>query len=434
MAMPGMAFANDWKYMSMSFFIVLTLPITLFIYVPIARRLNVSTANEYLERRYGITLRLAGSVIYSLNQMLARLAAIMLLPAIALNAIVGIPMEASILIMGLVTTCYATMGGLEGVIWTDVIQAVVMLLAVFLCAVWAITNIQMDFSSAWVTLQQAEKLAMFDWSMSLLGPTTFVLFINILAGTLGAIGDQNFIQRIQCTSSEREAKKAVITQMAIAVPLNVVLFALGTIFFLFYLERPEMLNPTLRADGIFPLFAAQNLSFGLAGLVIAAIFAATMSTLSSAINSTANLGVEDFYRRLSRTEPSARSCLWLGRILTLVLGLAGTLAALWLVNSDLRSVWDLAIMLTGMILGPITGFFLLGVFTTRANSQGVIIGGLSAIAITFWFKEYTSLNHLLFLPLGVFSAVAIGYFASLFFARPGQSLQGLTIHTMNQSK
>lgn len=259
MAMPGMAFATDWTYMSISFYIMISTLVVLFVYVPLARRLDVATANEYLERRYGLTLRLIGSVIYSLNQILARLAAIMLLPAIALSAIIGMPMETSILIMGLVTTAYATMGGLEGVIWTDVIQAFVMILAVLLCSAWALTALEMSFDSAFASLQSLEKLNLFNPSFGLLGPTLFVLFINAFVTVLGMIGDQNFIQRVQCTPSERDAKKAVITQILVAVPLNLILFSLGTILFLFYLERPDMLNPTIKADGIFPVFAAQNL-------------------------------------------------------------------------------------------------------------------------------------------------------------------------------
>lgn len=430
MAMPGMAFSTDWTYFSISLYILLSTLVVLFIYVPLARRLNVATANEYLERRYGLTIRLIGSVIYSANQILARLAAIMLLPAIALSAIIGMPMETSILIMGLVTTAYATMGGLEGVIWTDVIQAVVMILAVLLCASWAIVMMDLSLGTAFASLQSFGKLNIFDPSFGLLGPTMFVLFINAFVTTLGMIGDQNFIQRVQCTPSERDAKKAVLTQILVAVPLNVVLFSLGTILFLFYLERPQMLNPTIMSDGIFPVFAAQNLPAGLAGVVIAALFAATMSTLSSAINSTANIGVEDFFRRLKRTAPSDKACLRLGKMLTLILGLVGTASALWLVNSDLRSVWDLAIMMAGMILGPIAGFFLLGIFTRRANSAGVLIGGIAAIAATAVCREFTPIHHFLYLPVGVLTCLSVGYLASLFFPPSQKDLQGLTVYTL----
>lgn len=430
MAMPGMAFSRDWTYMAISFYILISTVLVLLVYVPLARRLNVATANEYLELRYGLSLRIFGSLVYSIDQVLARIAAIMLLPAIALSAIFGIPMQTSILIMGLVTTAYSVMGGFEGVIWTDVIQSVVMLFAVFLSAIWAFNLMSMDFGTAFNTLWTADKLHMFDPSLSLLGPTVFVLFIHSFVTVMGTIGNQNFIQRVQCTSSEREAKKAVLTQIGVAVPINFVLFALGSILFLFYLENPEMLNPTLRADGIFPVFAAQNLPVGLAGLVIAALFAATMSTLSSALNSTANLGVEDFYRRLKSVPPSDQACRRMGRFLTLVLGLIGTGAALWLVQADLRSVWDLAIMLSGMILAPISGFFLLGIFTRRANGAGVLIGGLAAILATILVREFSPIHHFLYLPTGVLTCLIVGYLASLLLPWKKKEMEGLTVYTL----
>ena len=433
MAMPGRAFEDDWAYLTISFFIAATYPLVLLVYVPIARRLNVKTANEYLERRYNLGLRLFGSVVYSLNQIMARLAAIMILPAIAISVIAGIPMETSILIMGLVTTLYATLGGLEGVIWTDVIQAVVMLIAVFLCATWALIALNADPSTAFAAIQSAEKLRSFDLTLSLLGPTSLVLFANVVATTVSMIGDQNFIQRVQCTPTEKDARKAVLTQISVAVPLNVILFSLGTILFLFYRERPEMLNPTIRADGIFPLFAAQNLPAGLAGLVIAALFAATMSTLSSAINSTANLGVEDFYRRLSR-QASQRKSLIMSRVLSAFFGILGTFTALWLLHADLRSVWDLAMMLTGMILAPIAGIFFLGIFTNRAHGSGVVIGAAAAIGLTFWVRTYTPIHHFLYLPVGLITCIAVGYLASRVLPNPGKNLKGLTVYTIYGEK
>lgn len=433
MAMPGRAFEDNWAYLTISFFIIATYPLVFFVYIPIARRLNVATANEYLERRFNLLLRLFGSVVYSINQILARLAAIMLLPAIAISAIAGIPMETSILIMGLVTTLYATLGGLEGVIWTDVIQAIVMLLAVFICAIWALVALQADPATAFNAIQSAEKLRTFDLTISLLGPTSLVLFANVMATTISKIGDQNFIQRVQCTPTEKDARNAVITQLSVAVPLNVILFSLGTILFLFYRERPEMLNPTLRSDGMFPLFAAQNLPAGLAGLVVAALFAATMSTLSSAINSTANLGVEDFYRRLY-SKASEKSCLLMSRIVSAALGVIGTLAALWLVNSDLRSVWDLAIMLTGMILAPIAGIFFLGIFTLRANSAGVITGAAASILATYLVKTYSPIHHFLYLPVGVITCVLFGYLVSIILPPANKTLAGLTVFTIYREK
>jgi SSS family solute:Na+ symporter len=430
MAMPGMAFSRDLAYLSISIYVLVWLSIVLFVYVPLARRLNVSTANEYLEHRYGLSLRLFGSVIYSMNQLLARLAAIMLLPAIAISSIMGVPMTTSIIIMGAITTIYSTLGGLAGVIWTDVIQAIAMVLAVFICGAWAFSMMDIPLPEAFAVLNSRDKLHMFNPAWNLLEPTIYVLAMNTLATSLGMIGDQNFIQRVQCTATERDAKKAVLTQMSVAVPINVVLFSLGTVLFLFYYSHPEKLGPGIKADGIFPFFAAQNLPPGLAGLVVAALFAATMSTLSSAMNSVANIGVEDFFRRLKKNPPTERQCVTIGRFLTLSLGAAGTGIALWLSQSNLGSVWDLAIMLTGMVLAPITGFFLLGIFTTRATTASAVCGAACAIAAAYYFRNYTDLHHFLYLPIGVFTCFSVGYITSFLLPTQKKDLRGLTIYTL----
>lgn len=430
MAMPGKAFAENWIYFSISLFIVvIQLPLMFFVYIPVVRRLNITTANDYLERRYGLPVRMLGFVIYSLNQMLGRMAAILLLPAIAISAIFGLPMEQSILIMGVVSTIYVTLGGLEAVIWTDVLQAVVMLLAVLACCIWAFFLLDMTMPAAREALAGMNKLQMFDFSYDWTAPVFLILFTNVIAMTFGLIGDQTFIQRVQCTRDEKESRKTILTQLAVAVPMNLVLFAMGTLLFLFYKANPAGLSPALKADGIFPFFAAQNLPPGMAGFVVAALLAATMSTVSGSINSVANLGVEDIYRRFF-PKATDHKCLILGRILTISLGVFGTGAALILARSSLLSVWDLALMITGMILAPITGIFVLGIFTKRANSLGVWIGTIASIAANYYAKFYMNLHAMAYLTVGVFTCIVIGYLASFLTGKSNKNLDGLTVYTI----
>jgi len=430
MAMPGKSFADNWIYFSGTIYIILIqIPLMFFVYIPIIRRLNFSTANEYLEKRYGISVRMLGFVIYTLNQMLGRMAAILLLPSIAITAIFGVPMEQSILIMGVVSTIYVTLGGLEAVIWTDVLQAVVMLAAVIVCCLWAYSMIDMSAPVAMDTLSEMDKLMMFDFSTDWTSPVVLILMTTTLSVTLGMVGDQTFIQRVQCTPSEKESRKSILTQLAVAAPMNIVLFGLGTLLYLFYQAEPETLSPALKSDGIFPFFAAQNLPTGLAGFVVAAILAATMSTVSGAINSVANLGVEDIYRRYF-SNVTDQKCLKLGRILTIALGIFGTVAALILAQSDLRSVWDIALMITGMILAPITGIFVLGIFTKRANTAGVWIGTIASIVANAYAKMSLNVHSMAFLVIGVFTCIIIGYLASFIFGKDDRNLDGMTVFSL----
>lgn len=435
MAMPGKAFAENWIYMSISVFIVMIqIPLLLLVYIPVARRLEISTANEYLERRFNLSVRMLGFACFSLNQMLGRMASILLLPAIAISAIFGMPMEYSILIMGVTTTLFVTLGGLEAVIWTDVLQAVIMLVAVLLCGAYAFFALEITGPVAFELLGEMDKLKMFDFSFNWQEPVVVVLLLNTFVSVLGMIGDQNFIQRVQCTPNEKESRKAVYTQLAVAVPINLALFTLGTLLFLFYATRGETLSPALKPDGIFPFFAAQNLPIGMAGFVVVALLAATISTVSSAMNSVANLGVDDVYRRFF-SGATDQKCMVVGRYLTLGLGVFGTLAALLLASmSSLQSIWDLFLMVTGMVLAPITGIFVLGIFTRRANELGAWAGAAASIVANYYVNFHMDVHALVYMTVGVFSCIFIGYLASYLSPKPSRDLDGLTIFALLKRK
>ena len=245
----------------------------------------------------------------------------------------------AIIVMGVVTTVYTYLGGLEAVIWTDTIQGFVMVTTVVGCLILALLKLDIPFTEMWSQTQQYEKFHMFDFSTSIVGPTTFIFFIHTLFLTFGGISDQNFVQRVQSTPDLRQTKMAVATQMAVAVPINILLFSLGTVLWLFYRAHPDSLSPTIvNNDGVFPFFAAQQLPVGVSGIVVAALLAATMSTVSSSICAVSDLGTNDFYRRF-KANATDHQCLVLGRILTAVVGLSGTIAAIVLAGiEDVKSV------------------------------------------------------------------------------------------------
>jgi len=432
MSMPGKAYAENWLYMSISYLMVLVvLPLQLLVFVPLIRRLGIKTSNEYLEMRFNLPMRLIGTFLFAFIQILTRLAGCMVLPAIAISSVFGISVEISIIIMGVVTTLYVYLGGLESVIWTDVLQAFIMLGTVLLCFVWAFSGIDMPGSEAMGILQAESKLRSFDWAINFTSPSMIVFFLAVSALSVGCIGDQNFVQRVQCTKSDKDASKAVIIQLAVAVPLNVVLFAMGTVLFLFYHSRTGDLSPAVKNDGVFPIFAAQHLPVGLAGLVVVAILAATMSTLSSAINSVANVFVEDYYRRLNK-RATDKSCLLAGHIITAMLGVVGTLIALWLVNTNFTSIWDMLTAVGGMVGGAFIGIFALGVFFKRTNSVGAICGVVASLAATWYVKNYTHLNIFMYGVVGLAAMLVVGYIVSIIIPSKKKNLDGLTIYTMRK--
>lgn len=431
MAMPGMSYANDWSYLpQVSFLPLLFLPISMFFMAPLVRRLNISTSNEYLERRFGLVARMIGSAIFMFTQVAGRMASVMLLPAIALSAITDTPIWVCVVVMGIVTTAYTFLGGLSAVVWTDTIQGFVMAFSIFFCLLLAIWKLGMGAGEIWDTTAAAGKLHALDLDWSLAYPTLWVFVITTFLGSLGGISDQNYVQRVQCTPKLRDAQKAVAMQLGVAVPLNLLLFSLGTVLWLFYRQRPEALDPTMKTDGIFPFFVAQNLPTGLSGLVVAALLAATMSTISSSICAVSDLGVNDFYRRFNK-RATDRSALWLGRLLTGLVGVFGTAAAIALNELPIRSVWDIAILVTNLISNGILGLFMLGLFTRRATEAGAIVGVLCGMGVVFYLQRFhaSDVTFWLYGFIGSGVTFSVGYVVSLLLPHKPRDLTGLTVHT-----
>ena len=426
MAMPGKSYSGNWEFFIVSVFSLMALPIGLFILAPLVRRLNIKTANEYLERRFGVVARLFASVVFIFAQTATRFAAIMLLPALALEAIAGVPTVWGIVIMGTITTLYTFLGGLSAVIWTDTIQGLVMCAAVAGCLILASLRLDEGVAAGFGAAFDFGKFTMLDLSPSLLRLTTMAWLINVLVASFGGISDQNFVQRVQATRTLGDARRAVATQIFVAVPINVLLFGLGTALWLFYRSRPEQLSPAMQTDSVFPFFVAQQLPVGLSGLVMAALLAATMSTVSSAICSVSDLGVNDFYRRFN-PRATDRSSLVVGRTLTAVVGVVGTLAAIRLDQLGSPSVWDLALLLTGLISNGILGLFWLGLLTRRANEVGAMIGVVCGMATVWWFQSNTGVTFLVYQAIGAGVAITVGYVTSLLLPINRRDTRGLTV-------
>ena len=443
--MPGMGFGTDWTYFTISICSALCLPIGIFIMAPLVRKLNISTANEYLERRFGVTSRLFASSIFMFTQVASRIASVMLLSAIALEAITDMNIMTAIIVMGVVTTIYTYLGGLEAVIWTDTIQGFVMVTTVVGCLILALIKLDMPISEMWSTAQSYDKFHMFDFpeitskEPNLLkiwiGPTTFIFMTHTLFLTFGGISDQNFVQRVQSTPNLKQTKMAVATQMAVAVPINILLFSLGTALWLFYRAHPDSLSPTIvNNDGVFPFFAAQQLPIGVSGIVVAALLAATMSTVSSSICAVSDLGTNDFYRRF-KADATDHQCLILGRILTAVVGASGTIAAMVLAGiEDVKSVWDLAIMVTGLISSSVLGLFMLGLLTRKTHEVGALIGAVAGMATIILLKYFSDITFWLYIVIGPIVTISVGTIMSLILPGEAKETRGLTLFSLRYAE
>jgi SSS family transporter len=379
MAVPAKAFAQDWVYAVGNLLILAVAPIAIYVALPFFRRIDATSAYEYLEKRFNRTVRLIGSGSFSLFHIF-RMGVVLALAALALASITPLTPAQCVLVMGALSIIYCTLGGVEAVIWTDTIQTFVLIGGAILCLYFAIQGSDPgSFSAA----SEAGKFHMVNIDFGPASFTTMAIWVVVIGGfgqnLASYTADQAVVQRYMTTSDEKMAAKSIWLNGWMAIPAAALFFGMGTAFWMFYRSNPEKLDPTIASDRIMPLFISQELPIGLAGLVVAGIFAAAQSTVSTSMNSGATTIVTDFLRPLSICK-SERSYLWLARIVTLVMGVFGTAAGLLFVDPDIKSLFDQFIGILGMFLGVLAGLFALGATTRNANGPGSLVGAFISIA------------------------------------------------------
>lgn len=414
MAIPAKTFATDWRYLTLNLTVILVAPIVILFFLPFFRRLNIRTAYHYLELRFNLATRLLGSSMFIALQI-GRIGIVLFLPALALALVTGMDVRLCILLMGGLSILYTTLGGIEAVIWTDVLQVVVLLCGALGCLVVVPFWLEGDWGDWMSQIDSAQKLLMWDFRFDLTTPSFWVVLLGGIAANLISYGsDQTVIQRYLTTKDEQEARKSIWLGCIMAIPATFLFFSMGTALFLFYQQHPASLDPGIdNGDAIFPWFIVQELPPGIAGILIAAIFAASMSSLDSSMNSVATVGVSDFLQRLRgvREETAElRTAQWI----TVIVGVAGTGLALMMAGWGIKSFWDQLNAFIGLFTGGLGGLFILGIFSNRANGTGALVGLVCSGIIQFFVKNYTDLHLLMYTFTGIMSCLLIGYTASLF--------------------
>jgi Na+/proline symporter len=302
------------------------------------------------------------------------MAVVLYLPAIVLVAITGIEVLPAVLIMGLLCTVYTVAGGMDAVIWTEVVEAVTLLAGVLVCLAVVLFRLDGGVQEFVSVAQTHDKLRLANWGWDAASATVGVVLIgNIFTRLSNLTSDQSCVQRYLTTSDARTAKLALWTDVAFSIPWAILVFSLGTAIFVFYQAHPEKLHPAVQTDGIVPFFISRQLPVGIAGLVVSAIMVSAMSSMESSMHAIATLCVTDFYGRF-RPGASDKLRLKVARVITLLLGLFGTGAAMLLATSNVLSLWDLFQYLMGLFVGSLAGLFMLGIFIRRgptARARGL---------------------------------------------------------------
>jgi SSS family transporter len=431
MSVPAKTYATDWLYFIINLMILAVAPFIIYYILPFFRKINLTSAYEYLELRFNLACRLFASACYILFQ-LGRMAIVLFLPALALASVSPISVETSILAMGILSIIYCTLGGIQAVIWTDTLQTFVLLGGAGLSLLIILLSPSVDVTSVMDTGILNEKVKIIDWQWSY---TEAVAWIVIIGGIGQALvpyaSDQGVIQRYMSVSSRKNAEKSIWLNAALSTLATLLFFSLGTALFLYYKTHPEDLDPTYPIDAVFPLFIAQKLPAGIAGLVIAGIFAAAQSTVSTSMNSISTAFITDFFRRFDVFR-SEHIYLRSARVITIVAGSIGVGLALLIANANVKSIWDLFIGVLGLFGGSICGLFLLGMFTTKANGTSALVGAFIGAGFLWFLQQNSQISFLLYASIGLLSTFCIGWIGGWVSQTDDKDLNALTVFTFSQ--
>lgn len=388
LALPGKAYTSNWNAFVFSLSIPVASLLAFKFFVPLYRNLGNISAYNYLEVRFGAWARIYASACYVLTQLM-RSGAILLLLALPLNALFGWDIKTVIIFTGVAVTLYSMLGGIQAVIWTDAVQGLILILGAVVCA--AILTFSMPEGPGQIfTIAAADqKFSLGSFGFSLTESTFWVVLAYGLFMNLQNYGiDQNFVQRYMTTKTEKDAKSSALYGSLLYIPVSLLFFYIGTALYAYYKAQPGLLPAELTGSGsgdrVFPYFIATNLPPGITGLLIASIFAAGMSTISTSLNSTATILLSDYYKKYVDTEATDRSSMKILYSSSMVFGVLSIFIALALngVESVLDAWWGLASVFSGGMLG----LFLLGYLSRFVRSVDAAIGVIAGALLIIWMS------------------------------------------------
>lgn len=466
LGIPADSFKTSWIRFAFSIGFPLAVFAGAYLFLPFYRRGKVTSAFEYLEARFGPSTRLYGALAFLISQV-ARLAMVLYLLALMFATVTGLNPTICILLCGVFVAFYTVAGGIEAVVWTDVVQTIVLAVGAVLCLVAVVQALPGGFGEiisvglahdklAFRELMPDGSLRQASWSFSLSEKTALMIFFVGLTHFMAEYAcNQNVVQRYCASANMREARKALFVSCIASLGMWVFFYFLGTAFYVYYQAYPDsaaeaMATGGRKAEEILPYFISQKLPVGVTGIVLAAIFAAAMSSLDSSINAIATVSVVDVYRRhlvKNRDDKHYLSVArWIG-IAASVMMIAG--AWVFLV-SESKTIAETGLIISSIVAGGLLGLYLLG-FLTRigdARSVGIAIGCTVLWSAYMTFIQYDSalpewlrIPGGLRLPIDVYYTGVIGhvvmffagYAMGLLLPRRPRDLTNLTVWTQDRT-
>lgn len=455
LAYPGDAFKTSWLRFAPNLMLPLAMLVAAYYFLPFFRRANTTSAYEYLEDRFGPSVRVYGAIAFIVAQIV-RVSMILFLLSLLIQELTGLSPTWAIILGGVIVATYTIIGGIDAVIWTDVLQTIILLFGGLLC-LWVIVDalpgglgqifsVADEFNKLSFSVLKDGVLNSVGWGISFDEKTlSMMLFIGLIAWLTEYSSNQNTVQRYCASKSTHEARKAMLIAVASSLPIWAFYMFLGTALFVFFQQFPavpasDMLDGSRAAEGILPYFISNHLPAGVAGIVIASALAAAMSSLDSSINAISTVSIVDIYRRHLKPNQTDKHYLKAAWVIASATSVLMILGAMYLANAETKTLQDTATILTSILGGGLLGLYLIGFFTKQGDARAVWIGLASTMVFTSWtvLSKNQLLPDSLQVPFDLYYTGFVGnvimfvvtYFVAAKLYKTQKDLSGLTVYDL----
>lgn len=419
LSLVGNSYNGTWILWFAQLGVFIAIPLTIRLFLPVFSRLNIDTAYHYLEIRYKSKgLRVIGAVIFIIYQI-GRMSIIMYLPSIVLSRLSNINVNIFIILMGVIAIIYSYSGGIKSVLWTDFIQGVILILGVIGTFIFILFKLEGGFGDiAGVLFNEQKFISSSDvlFDPNLLKTSVFMLIVGGGLNTFSSyISSQDVVQRFTTTTDIKKLKKMTYANGILSIAAATIFYLIGTALFVFYRQNPSLLVDTAQ-DQIYASFIAYQLPVGITGLLLAAIYAASQSTLSTGLNSVATSWTLDIQNYITKGL-SFKTQTKIAQLVSLVVGVVSVIVAMILATSEINSAYEWFNGFVGAVLGVLAGIFVLGIACKNATKLSAYIGFITATIIVLSLK-YMNLNINVsiwsYSLISIVVTVVVGYIVSLF--------------------
>lgn len=425
-AYPGSAYAGNWSELTPGFMVIGTLILAGTVIIPFFRHAIGMSVYEYFEKRFGYGTRAYCAFAFAMGHF-SKMGFVFYTLALTVSSMTGWNIYLVMVLTGAVTIYYTVIGGLEAVIWTDVIQGFVKVFGVIVCLGWLFANMPGGIGAALHLAADKHKFSLGNPAFNLADKTS--LWVMLAYGFFWYlqkyVADQTLVQRYLVAKTDREAVRGVALGALLCVPAWALFMLIGTLVWSYYQLAHETLPAFIdKPDKIFPYFLSTKIPPGLAGLFMAALFSAAMSMLSSDLNCLSVVGVEDYYRKL-RPQSTDAHRLFVGKVIIGVCGVVAVLVAVIIAwKSDrVLSYWFTT---SSIVAGGLAGLFVLAFLSPRASRRGVTAGIVACLLFTTYGTLTVGKDRILDLgawnfpwasvmvgTIGHVVLIVVGYVASL---------------------